>query len=73
MTTPTTQASQRIRELEAEVAMLADTVTMAAALWFEEIPPGSERDYASEVLHTMASSVTRQYPRLRGNYKGADQ
>ena len=61
-----------LREQEAEIASLADCVTMAAALWFGEIPPGSERDYASEVLHTEASALTKRYPRLRDNYRGAD-
>lgn len=63
----------RIRELEAQVAMLTDTVVMAACLWFDEIPAGSERNYASEVLHLTASDLVRNNPRLAGAYKGADE
>ena len=69
--TPETPVEQRVRELEGEVAMLADTVVMAACLWFGEITSGSERDYASEVLHETASDLVATYPRLRGGYKGA--
>lgn len=61
-----------IRELEAKVAMLTDTVVMAACLWFGETT-GGERDYASEVLHLTASDLVRDNPRLAGAYKGADE
>jgi hypothetical protein len=63
--------ADRIRELEAKVAMLTDTVVMAACLWFGEME-GSEANYASEVLHETASDLVRNNPRLAGAYKGAD-
>lgn len=69
---PTDPTRARIRELEAELAMLADAVITAACLQSGEIPAGSsEEGYASEVLHETASDLTRRYPRLRGAYKGA--
>lgn len=61
------------RETAAYIAQLEDTVVMAAALWFEEIKPGSsEAGYASECLHEMASDVIKRTPRLTGGYKGAE-
>jgi hypothetical protein len=66
--------ASRIRELEAQVAMLTDTVVMAACLWFDEITDESERRYASEVLHETASALVRDNPRLDGGYKkGVDR
>ncbi|WP_428957904.1 hypothetical protein [Streptomyces sp. cg35] len=57
----------RLRQLEGENAMLTDTVVMASALWFEEIEPGPEQDYASECLHETAKELKEKHPRLRGS------
>jgi hypothetical protein len=56
----------RLRQLEAENAMLVDTVASAAALWFGEVDSPSERDAASENLHLTAEELKVRYPRLRG-------
>jgi len=62
-------ADQReIARLRAEVAMLTDTVVMAAALVFEQFKSDSERDYASEVLHTTAADLVKANPRLAGAF-----
>jgi hypothetical protein len=52
--------------LKAEVAMLADAVVMANAMIDDEIPEGSQYDYASETLHLTVENLKEKYPRLRG-------
>ncbi|MET7363233.1 hypothetical protein ABZS76_33015 [Streptomyces sp. NPDC005562] len=55
----------RLRQLEGENAMLADTVMTAAGLWFEEITDPGVRNAASEALHLTAEDLKTKYPRLR--------
>jgi len=43
-------------------------VVMAAALVFEQFKSDSERDYASEVLHTTAADLVKANPRLAGAF-----
>ncbi|MEU6362139.1 hypothetical protein [Streptomyces albidoflavus] len=57
----------RMRELEGQNAMLADTVVSAADLWFDEIKNPSERDAASENLHLTAEELRKNNPRMRGH------
>lgn len=64
-----TSQAQKIRELEAQVAMLTDTVVMAAALWFGQLDDGPSLDYASEALHLTATELVKANPRLAGAYK----
>jgi hypothetical protein len=59
-----------VRDLNARIAMLTDTVVMAAALWFEEIKDPREADYASECLHETATDLVKTTPRLKGAFKG---
>lgn len=66
----TTAAEREIRELRAQVAMLTDTVVMAAALWFGQLDnEPSQRDYASETLHLTALNLVAANPRLAGAYQ----
>lgn len=51
------------RDLYAKIAMLTDTVVMAAELWFEEIKDDRERDYASECLHETAADLVKSTPK----------
>lgn len=62
-----------IPEVRGYIAQLEDAVVASAALWFDEIPPGPQQDYASECLHLAASEIVKTTPRLKGAYKGADQ
>jgi hypothetical protein len=57
-----------VRDLKAQIAMLTDTVVMAAALYFEEITDEREAGYASEVLHETAQGLVRSTPRLKGGH-----
>lgn len=64
---PTTD-QREIAELRAQVAMLTDTVVMAAALWFGQIEDARQRDYASETLHLTATDLVKANPRLKGAF-----
>lgn len=69
------EAHALIREvvrLRGQEAMLTDAVVMAAGLWFKRIPPGRERDYASECLHETAVSLVKENPRLKGAFPTDD-
>ena len=68
--TPITLTLSEVRDLNARIAWLTDTVVMAAALWFEEIEDDRERNYASESLYELASDLVRETPRLKGAFKG---
>lgn len=57
------------RDLYAKIAMLTDTVVMAAELWFEEIKDPREADYASECLAETAADLVKANPRLKGAFK----
>lgn len=59
-----------LRDLNARITMLTDSVVGAAALHFGEIKDSSEASYASEELHLTASDLVREFPRLAGGYKG---
>ncbi|GAA1978388.1 hypothetical protein [Kitasatospora viridis] len=64
----------RLTTLEAQNAMLTDTVVVAAALYFDQISKASERDYASEQLHLTASDLVAENPRLKNAYNpGTDK
>jgi hypothetical protein len=58
------------RDLYAKIAMLTDTVVMAAELWFDEIKDQREADYASECLHETAADLVKANPRLKGAFRG---
>jgi hypothetical protein len=64
------EEQREIAQLRAQVAMLTDTVVMAACLWFNQFESSSERDYASEVLHSTATELVNANPRLNGAFKG---
>jgi hypothetical protein len=69
-TTPATLTLGEVRDLNARIAWLTDTVVMAAALYFEEIEDPREADFASESLHELALDLVRENPRLKGGFKG---
>lgn len=73
---PHSPASQRVsltlgevRDLKAKLAMLADAVVGAAALYFGELDSRYE-PVASEELQEMALDLVRSTPRLKGAFKG---
>jgi hypothetical protein len=61
----------QLRDIDARVSWLTDTVVGAAALHAGEITDESEAGYAAEELHEVASALVAEYPRLAGGYKGA--
>jgi hypothetical protein len=60
-----------VRDLNARITWLTDSLVAAAALWFGEIEDPSERDYASEELHEIALDLVRENPRLKGGFRGS--
>lgn len=61
---------KEVRRLNGEIAMLTDTVVMAAALWFKQIDEySSEGGSASEALHEVAKDLVESNPRLAGSFR----